>query len=150
MLYFYIFAAVVVTALSAVAIYYQWRLYHLKRERDELQAQQLQKQMEQRSRVNKSIQVLASGAIEGQLTLTEASIRIGVLLDSLGIDGKTREDYSAFYLLAEKTAHIPILDEWKKLPTKKKLSLDKQRQKLEKEYGDFVIDSAHKILNKEF
>ncbi len=150
MLYFYLFAGITIAVLAGVAIYYHWRLHKQNQhQKAQLEAQQQERQAE-RQRINKSIQVLAAGAIDGQVTLTEASIRIGVLLDSLGVEDQTREQYTAFYRLAEKTAHIPILDEWKKLSTKQQLSYDQQREKAESEMGDFVLDAANRILNKNF
>jgi len=100
---------------------------------------------EQRERLNKSIQIIAQGVREDQLSLTEASIRIKVLLDGLGVEQTVQKEYIAFYELAKATDHIPILDEWKALSLKKRLAFDKERDELEQQYRDFVLDAARRI-----
>ncbi|WP_317928792.1 DUF2489 domain-containing protein [Halioxenophilus sp. WMMB6] len=145
-----VLAVAIIVILAAIAAYYVWLLIRQQQQQKQ-QLQELEEQREaQRQRINTSIQVLASGAIQGQLTLTEASIRIGVLLESLAIDDETKHEYQAFFILAEKTAHIPILDAWKDLSTKQKLQFDQQREDLEREYGDFVLDAATRIMDKKF
>ena len=100
--------------------------------------------------MNKSIQVLAQGLKEEQLTGTEAAIRISVLLEFLGVDEHVREDYSVFFQLAEATAHIPMLDKWKQLSTKDKLKYDAERQAIESKYKDFIQDAAQRIIGQQF
>ncbi|GAA6169427.1 DUF2489 domain-containing protein [Sessilibacter corallicola] len=152
-MYLYILLAigiVIVLGLSAVAGYYLWQLHLQRKQLSQVEAEQERVLQEQRKRLNNSIQRLAQGVIGEQLTKTEAAIRIRVLLDGLGVDDEVRKEYTAFYILAGKTDHIPILEEWKKLPSKEKKKFDKERESLEKEYGDFVLDAAQRILGKTF
>lgn len=144
-------AIIIVLTLSIVAGYYLHRLHQLRtRQRaqlDELEA----KSRAQRERVNTSIQVIASSVgRRDELSLTEASLRISVLLDSLGVDESVREEYSAFYQLRDAAAHIPILDEWKRLPSIERRKLTKERIKLEKTYGAFVLAAAERIIGQQF
>lgn len=150
MLIFYTVATLIVLVLSAVAGYYVWALVRQQRRIKKLTEAQEQERLAQRQRVNNSIQHLARGLVAEQLTLTEGAIRISVLLESLSVEDAIKQEYKAFYLLAEKTAHIPILENWKKLPTKDKLKFDQQRQQLEQEFGDFVIDAAERIQTRVF
>lgn len=143
-------AIVIVLGLSVIAGYYVWQLHLQQKKLAEVEAEQEKTKQEQRKRLNNSIQRLAQGVLADQLTKTEAAIRIRVLLDGLGVDDEVRKEYTAFYVLAAKTDHIPILEEWKKLPSKDKKKYEKDRINLEKEYGDFVMDAAKKIQGKTF
>ena len=105
---------------------------------------------EQREKVNTSIQILAHAVQGDELSLTEASIRISVLLDSLGVDDDVRSEFSAFYQLREQTEHIPILEGWKNLSRKEQTSFDIQRLKHEESYRDFVLDAAVRIRGRRF
>jgi hypothetical protein len=109
-----------------------------------------EKQQESRSSMNKSIQILAKSVGADQISKTEAAIRIGALLEFLGADESVKEEYSAFFQLAEATAHIPILEKWKALPTKEKVKYDNERSALEDKYGDFVVDAAKRIVGAVF
>lgn len=143
-------ATVIILVLAVIAIYFQVKV---KRQRIKQQAQQEAQEKagrDQRERLNKSIQIIAKGAQEDQLTLTEASIRIKVLLDGLGVDETVRKEYIAFYELARATDHIPILDEWKSLSLKKRVVFDKERDELETKYREFVLDAARRIQGRTF
>ncbi|UTF60723.1 DUF2489 domain-containing protein [Gilvimarinus sp. DA14] len=143
-------ALAIVLILSVVALYYLLKLRELRR-RQQSQLEQLEEQgRAQRERVNNSIQVIAAAVVTDEISLTEASIRVSVLLDSLGVEDSVREEFSAFYQLRDATAHIPILDAWKKLPTKQKLALDKEREQHEGKYSEFVLDAAQRIKGRRF
>jgi hypothetical protein len=141
---------IIIVVLSVVA----WRLQsQVKQVHDKKleQRQQYDRQVQdKRDSRNKSIQILAKSLGEDQLSKTEAAIRIGTLLEFLGIDDVVRNEYSAFFQLAEATVHIPILEKWKVLPAKEKLRYDNEREALEEKYGDFVVDAAKRILGKYF
>ena len=143
-------AIVIVLVLAATAVYYRIRLYQLHKKQQSYLEQSFRAQTEQVDRINKSIQVIAQGLLDDQLTLTEGSIRISVLLDSLDVDDQVRQEYSAFYQLAGATDHIPVLEAWKRLPTKQKLVFDRQRTQLEGDYKEFVLDAAKRILQRRF
>lgn len=143
-------ATIVVLILSGIAGYYLWQLKQL-REKQQAQRQALEQAgAEQRVRINKSIQIITQAMLEDQMTLTEGAIRTRVLLDGLSVDESVKAEFSAFYQLAAATDHIPILDAWKALSTKKKLVLDSEREKLEKDHKEFVLDAARRIQKKHF
>lgn len=143
-------AILIVLVLAAVAVYYHLKLRELERKRQQ-QREALQEQgRQQRERVNKSIQIIAQGIVDEQLSLTEGAIRIKVLLDGLSADEQARQAFAAFYQLAAATDHIPILEAWKALSTKQKLHFDSQRQQLEADHREFVMDAAQRIIGQEF
>jgi len=145
-----VIAIAIIGVLAVIAARLQYRVYKLKRaqkEREELQARDASAQ---RSRINRSIQIIAKAVGRDDITLTEASIRISVLLDSLGVEEPVREEFSAFYQLAEANRHIPILDEWRKLTPKQQFALDQQRLREEAHYQEFIIDAAQRIQGRAF
>src|SRR5690606_22665190 len=113
-------------------------------------AQQEEVARQQRERINKSIQILAKAMQAEELTLTEASIRISVLLDSLDVSDGVRSEFSAFYQLRERTAHIPILTAWKDLNRHQQKEFDLERLRYETTFNDFVMDAARRIESREF
>lgn len=144
-------AVLIVLALS----WWAWSLLCQVKVKEAEEAQALerldQQAKDQRQRVNKSVQVIAASVLNGnEISLTEASMRLSVLLESLGVNEDEREAFAGIFKLAEATSHIPILAEWKKLPSKKKLVLDKQRLVLEADYQDFVEQCCRSLIGKEF
>lgn len=143
-------AALTVLVLAMIAGYYLRKLHIAQK----VQAQQLAElelaAQDQRRRVNDSIQILARTLLDDGVGLTEASIRIRVLLDALQVEQSVRDEFVAFYTVADKTSHIPILQEWKKLPRKKQFQFEQEMARVEGEYRDFALDAAQRILGREF
>ena len=142
-------AIVIVVVLAAVAGYYLWQVRLLNEKRKAQKEALEQAGREQRVRVNKSIQVIAQAITEDQMTLTEGAIRLRVLMDGISISDAHREEFSAFYQLASATEHIPILKDWKALSTKKKMEFDSERERIESDYKEFVLDAARRVLGRE-
>lgn len=143
-------AIVIITLLAVIAARLQYRVYKLKRSQKERQATQARDAFAQREKVNRSIQIIAKAVGHEDITLTEASIRISVLLDSLSVEEPVREEFSAFYQLAEANSHIPILDEWRKLTPRQQFALDQQRLREEAHYQAFILDAAQRIQGRAF
>lgn len=145
-----VLAAVIIFALAAVAGFYLRKLQLAQRVQAEQLAELEQSAADQRERVNNSIQIIARTLLDDGVGLTEASIRIRVLLDALQVEQEVREEFVAFYTVADKTSHIPILKDWKKLPRKKQFEFEKEMAALEDEYRDFALDAAKRILGRKF
>ncbi len=141
---------IIVSILAAIAGVLLYKVHQKNQVQRALLAEKEQAIKEQRANINCSIQILAQASQSEDLTLTEACIRISVLLDSLGVDDGVREEFSAFYQLRSLTEHIPILDGWKKLSRKEQMQFDLQRMKHEASYRDFVLDAAVRIKGREF
>ncbi|GAB2197830.1 DUF2489 domain-containing protein [Sessilibacter sp. MAH4] len=150
MLYLLILGIVIIAVLAGVAGYYLWQLKKQKEYLAQVEAEQQKTYEDQRKRMNNSIQRIAQGLLADQLTLTEAALRIRAMMNGLGVSEEDKTEFKAFFLLAEKTEHIPILEEWKELEKTKKREYEKQRLAHEKEFGDFVRDAAEKIMGKNF
>lgn len=133
---------------------YAWHLTRLVRQREQSRAAQqialAQEAGQRRHQINRSIQLIAQGLLDEQMSLTEGAIRIRGLLDGLAVTDPIRDEFRAFYLLAQSTSHIPVLDAWKALKTKDKLIFDRQRLQLETDHREFVLDAAQRIRGREF
>lgn len=124
-----------------------------KARKEKLAAQELanqQAQQEQRSWINKSIQILAQALHNNELSPTEASIRISGLLESLDVNGEVKTEFSAFFQLRDKTSHIPYLEAWKQLSAAEQRKFDIERLQQEASFNDFVLDAAKRILGRSF
>jgi hypothetical protein len=145
-----VFGGAVVLLLAGTAIYYLRRVNKMQA----LKVQQVKEldslKSDHNNYLNRSVQVLAQGLVDEQLSLTEGAIRISVLLDNLKINDDMRSDYSAIFQLAEATSHIPILDAWGRLSRKEKKQFEKMRSGIEDQYKDFVVDAARRLKGKSF
>jgi len=146
MMVWFVAAAVVVFILAGIALYLHWQLYNQKRKVDSLLAEQQKVLLTQRMSSLDSIMVLANALLEGQVTLTEASIRISVLMEALVLPSNEKQNYISFYKLAEATAHIPILEGWKALSRQDKKRFDKEREQQEKIFHDFLVSAAKRLI----
>ncbi|GAA5523679.1 hypothetical protein Maes01_00228 [Microbulbifer aestuariivivens] len=143
-------AALVIFILAAIAGFYLRKL-QLQQRRQARQLQELETAAaEQRQRVNNSIQIIARTLLDEGLGLTEAAIRLRVLLDALQVEDSVREEFVVFYTVADKASHIPILKEWKALSRKEQFKFEKEMASLEVEYRDFALDAAQRLLGRRF
>ncbi|MFI2809821.1 MULTISPECIES: DUF2489 domain-containing protein [Microbulbifer] len=145
-----VLAALIIFALAAVAGYYVRRLQLATRKQKQQLAELEQAAEEQRQRVNDSIQIIARTLLDEGVGMTEAAIRIRVLLDALQVEQAVKDEFVAFYTIADKTDHIPILQEWKKLSPKERFRFENEMVALEEEYRDFALDAAKRILGRQF
>lgn len=150
MIYFLVGPGALIVILSVIA----WRLQKQVRQQELQRRQQLEeaeKEFQKRhDYINNSIQILAQGIIDDQVTLTEGAIRISVLMDNLKSSEQHREEFNAIFQLASLTSHIPILDAWKKLSKQEQFRYEKERLDTESKYQDFVIDAARRIKGRSF
>lgn len=147
---FVLLGALIILVLAIIAYRLLCRVKALEDKQQAERQQQAQEVAKHRTYLKNSIRILSQGVVDDQLSLTEAAIRISVLLDNLPVSDDDKESYSAFYQLAEATSHIPILEAWKNLPAKEKFTFDQQRLAAEEKYGDFVVDAAKRLMNHQF
>lgn len=149
-----ILGVLIILVLAVVAGRLVYKVYLQKKDRafklQTLEAANQKAQTEQRLWVNKSIQILAQAVHKDELTLTEASIRISGLLDSLDVPADIKTEFSAFYQLREKTSHIPYLEAWQNLSSAEQKKFDLERLRHETTFNDFVMDAAKRIQGREF
>src|SRR5688572_19910334 len=86
--------------LIMIAAYYHWQLYQMRKSREQGLIVAAEKARKQSADIKRSIHFIARALEAEQVGLTEASIRISVLLDALQVDNAVKSDFSAFYKLA--------------------------------------------------
>ena len=149
-----VIGAAIIVVLSVIAGRLVYKLYQQKKahaaKMQAIEEANQKAQREQREWLNKSIQILALAVHQDELTLTEASIRISGLLDSLDVHADIKAEFSAFYQLREKTSHIPYLEAWQKLSSAEQNKYDVDRLRHEATFNDFVIDAAKRIQGRTF
>ena len=92
-----------------------------------------------------SIALLARAMTQGQVSRTEAAIRISTLWGGLGLPDGERAHYRPFDALAQATAHIPVLDAWRRLPRADQDRFDAERKALELAHAA-ALDHAARAL----
>lgn len=141
---------VIILALAVTAGVLHWRLHQLRKAQRVAQEAEEVRLAEQRDGINRSIQIIARALEADQVGATEASIRISVLLDALQVQPATKEEFAAFYRLAEEASHIPILDAWKALPKNERTAYERELAVLEDKHREFVVEAAGRIQARQF
>lgn len=148
--YLVFFGVLIIVVLAAIAGYMHWRLHQQRRQQRALEEGYQQELQAGRKQINSSIQIICRAVLDGQVEYAEASVRVSYLLNQLNVEGAARADCIAFDKMAAAINHIPILDEWRNLDKQKKREYQKQIAFHEAELGDFIKDSARKLLGREF
>lgn len=144
---FVVLAVIVIAVLASYAFYLFLKLREQNSRREQQRQQLAEEQKERQEHYRNSIRVIASAILAEQVTLTEAAIRISMLVSQLELSASQKEDYTVFFQLTEATSHIPILEEWKKLNSLEKQRYDQERETLERSYKEFMEHAAQKILD---
>jgi hypothetical protein len=106
--------------------------------------------IEERQKRIDGIQVLLSVAGTDEVNWIEASIRIKHLLDQLSVDLSSHEDIRAFYIIAEKTEHIPTHEQWKDLPKAARGKYLKEMEMYEKEHAEHLMRAKAALMAYRF
>jgi len=158
----YLFSIVVVAIVLAffgLASYAMYLYLQLRKQKGSLEESVRQQRIACEAQVEeaqKGIVILARALVRNELSLTEGCIRISFLM------GKARSAYASdvgqepysedmnkvFFQLAEATAHIPVLDEWRKLTLEKQQSYDREREHIEDKFREFVFLAASALLEE--
>lgn len=144
--------AVILFILAIVAIVVWIKVFKLEALRKaELQEQERlgdQKIAQHRIKLNKDIKVVAQAFLNDELSPTETALRLGYMLDQLGVDAVSHSQFAVILELREKTQHIPILAKWRALTLKEQRAFDQERLAVEAS----LHDGMHKAVNsiKEF
>jgi len=91
------------------------------------------------------IGIIARAYTQNEVSATEAVIRITAIMAKLQLTDLYKGVYPAVFELAERTSHIPYLDEWKALSPRDKFNFDKERHAAEEELKP-SLDVAMKSL----
>ena len=89
-----------------------------------------------------SVQIIARALLQKDLSDTEAAMRIAFLSQKIIATQGELESFKVFQQLAEATAYIPILEDWGLLERSEQRRLTAEREKIEKDYSEFVTVGA--------
>lgn len=148
-----VFIATAVLIVFALAVYAGWlhyRLWFHKRQANGVDRERNQTRHNpdpQRVELKKSIYLLADAMLDEKMTITEGCMRICAMANHLDDREQFLLEYGVLYRVAEDTAHIPILDDWKALGNEEKRRLDMERRAIEQKYNDAVLDAAQRVRN---
>lgn len=143
--YIQFFMLVVIVLLSVYAIVLCKQLWTLKRNRAIDKNKELQRVENKKRETQESIHILVSCLLQDQVSLTEAAIRVSGLAKILKLSEVEQQFYIAFDNLAMATSHIPILADWGKLSAKEQKRFNDQREIIESEHKDKVLDAAKRL-----
>ena len=132
----------IITGLGVYAVQVCWQLLQQKKIARQTQAALKQQRRESRREHQESIAVLIRCLSQGQVSLTEASIRISGLVKVLDLNDDERKQYQAFDDLAFATSHIPILADWKRLSSKEQYKFTLERETIESQFEKRIQDAV--------
>lgn len=148
-----VFACIIIIALA----FYAGKLINrikaqkikLAKIKSEKEHQAALKKTQRNENICESIRFIARATGQKQCNVSEASIRLSVLLETLLIEPKINidKDYPAISTLFEKVKDFATHAERKKMDKKMLKQEDKQRQIFEEEYEDAIIKEAQSLEN---
>lgn len=97
-----------------------------------------------------SLQVIGGSIINGEIPLTEASIRCKVLLDNLDPQLGQSDAYIVFNEVYEQSKHIPKLEAWKMLKSIEKAKHMQVMEQLETDYSERIRAAAEALRLQDF
>ncbi|MAA75018.1 MAG: hypothetical protein CMN28_09945 [Salinisphaeraceae bacterium] len=134
-------AAAVVAALAGYAATLWWKLYRQGQDRARQQADAREDQAW-------SVHALANAVHEDGLNLSEAAIRIRVLLDHMRPSGDVEAEYPGIHGLYMATRDLPRGPERQALPLKTREQLDAKREVEESRYRVRVMDETQRLRDR--
>jgi len=147
-LFLAIFASLTIVAL---AFYAGVLIKRINIQKAQLAAAELEKaqqtalrKQQRNENICESIRFIANATAQKQCNVSEASIRLSVLLETLQIEPKLDIDqkYPAISALFEKVKDFATHNERKAMDKKKLKQQDKQRQIFENEFEEAIINEA--------
>ncbi len=140
-------AAALIITILALAFYAGVLISRIKRHnarKQQREAQAALKKQQRNDKICASIRMIAAATAQKQCNVSEAAIRLTILLDTLLIDKAIDVDkqYPALSALFHKVKKMPTHEQRKKVPIKELKQLDKQRQSFEAEFEERILKEA--------
>lgn len=134
-----------------VSLWYIYRQLKLNRQREERILEGESFVAEERQKRIDSIQILLKAVgVDEKLGWIETSIRVKNLLDQLSVNLSSHDDISAFYILTEKTEHIPTHEQWKDLPKEARTKFRSEMDRYETEHLEHLKRARIALLDHSF
>ncbi len=134
---------------------YLVRYFRQRNQEKKTAAEQLEKQArdlrERRAYLIESIQVIARAVgSDEKLTLTEASMRLSTLLESLSPELIKHSEVSVLREMHNLTQHIPIKEKWQQLSKQERWRYKLEMAELEKTYETKIHHAASFLVAYDF
>lgn len=146
MIIFYIIAGSVTLLLVIYASFLLFKVNQKKQLQKQVAVAQSEKHDAQVNSIIESIISIAKAMKHEQCPTIEGCIRLKVLIDQLRLGDELTEQFKVFYVIYDKTAHIPTHQGWSDLKSKEKLIHTKLMMELEKEYSSDVSEGVDKVI----
>ncbi|OPX56033.1 Protein of unknown function [Oceanospirillum multiglobuliferum] len=132
--------------ITGLAFYaYCLRQQVAQKEQAEREAQQA-RQLEARTKTLESIHIIAQCALDDQVEIMEASIRLRVLLDIFDADLLQQPEFSVLLEITRRGQHFATHQARKELSKQARMKQDFERIALEGEYREAVLTTARNLL----
>jgi hypothetical protein len=140
-----IFGGLLVLPLVGYAVFLGTQLRRKSRTQRALDQQLSEQRMNDDRDARQSVQIIARALLQKDLSETEAAMRIAFLAQKIIASIEELESFTVFQQLAEATSHIPILEDWALLERSEQKRLTAEREKIEKDYSEFVAVGANSL-----
>lgn len=144
---FYITAGLITLFLASYAAFLLFQLNKQKKAVKQLELAQAEKHDAQMRSIIESITSIAKAMKHEQCPTIEGCIRLKVLIDQLRLEDHLKENFTIFYTVYDKTAHIPTHQSWKDLKTKEKVVHTKLMMEIESEYDSDIKQAVDNVLD---
>ncbi|CAH0990893.1 hypothetical protein SIN8267_00993 [Sinobacterium norvegicum] len=143
-------ALVIVSALAFIALRSTTAVKQKQLKNDKNLELLMQDQQQRRDYAQQSIRLLTLGAMDEQVPLVEACIRINGLFDFMGHDENLRLPYTIFADIATQTSHIPTKEDWKDLKRKERRGYEQLMLRLEQQHKKAILTALSELKNNGF
>ena len=106
------------------------------------------KQDARRGYLDESIYTISMAVTQQQCSLSEASIRLCVLLDHLEDEHHYPDTYPALHELYSRIRHMPTHDAWKALPKVQRRKMEQEREEHEAELETQILREAEQLMQR--
>lgn len=144
---FYITVGLITLFLASYAAFLLFQLNKQKKAVKQLELAQAEKHDAQMRSIIESITSIAKAMKHEQCPTIEGCIRLKVLIDQLRLEDHLKENFTIFYTVYDKTAHIPTHQGWKDLKTKEKVVHTKLMMEIESEYDSDIKQAVDNVLD---
>lgn len=152
---FYYIASFITLALAVYAGYLLLQLRKQKAQHKEAKEVFAQKQKAQMTSVVDSIVDISKAMQQGQCPTIEGCVRLKVLIDQLRLDEEERKPFNVYYVVYDKTEHIPTHKAWTELGKQQKMKFTKEMMMVEAQHEaeiseavDVTVEHFKKVSEK--
>ena len=145
---FYTYLAILLVLIFILSIgvtFFFLKVKRLKAEREKRVKDFLIKEEERKDFVNDSLRIIALAYKQGQCELSEACIRMRMLIDR--VDHIENDKFPYIFEMYEKIKHFKTHEARKALSKQERFNEDKLRYKIEEEFKDQIYKECDSILS---